>query len=165
MAARLQGFVVAVAVALVLSVRSVPAQAPWVAESPQAVLDRFAATFTSRDVDAVAALFTPDATFFGSSFQGLAEPLRGPDGARAYFVRVFAPGGPRLGLACRTEAMREPAPSLALAASVCRLDVAQADGSAVQRTLRVSATLAHGQAGWRFTDLHVSVSPPPPQPR
>ena len=91
MAARSSGFVVVAAAGLVLSIRSAPAQAPWVAESPQAVLDRFASTFDSRDVDAVAALFTPDATFFGSSFQGLAEPLRGPDGARAYFARVFAP--------------------------------------------------------------------------
>lgn len=162
MAARFAGHLVAAATGFFAATQPAPAQAPAGAETPQAVLDRFAATFTTRDVDAVAALFAPDATFFGSSFQGLAEPLRGPEGARAYFARPFAPDGPRLGLVCQTEAMRELVPALALAAAICRVDVAQPDGSTVQRTLRVSAALARGQAGWRFADLHVSVAPPAP---
>jgi ketosteroid isomerase-like protein len=168
MAVRSVGLVVAAAGAgLVFAAQPALAQAPPGAESPRAVLDRFAATFASRDADAAAALSAPDATFFGSTFHGAAEagPLRGPEGARAYFARVFAPGGPRLAMACREEAMREPAPGLALAAAVCRVDVAQPDGSTLQRVLRVSAALTRGETGWRFADLHVSASPPAPQPR
>lgn len=165
MTSRFTSHVTAAAAGFLLATRPVPAQVPSGEESPQVVLDRFAATFATRDVDTVASLFAPDATFFGSSFQGLAEPLRGPEGARTYFARAFAPSGPQLGMVCRTEAMREPIPALALAAAICHLDVAQPDGSTARRTLRVSAALARGQAGWRFADMHVSVAPAAPQPR
>ena len=139
------------------------AQASPGAESPQAVLDRFAAAFATRDVEAVAALFASDATFFGSTFHGSvdAPPLRGPEGARAYFGRAWSDGVQRV-MSCRTDSLREPAPGVALAAAVCRLERSRPDGSVVPSTLRASAALVRGEAGWRFADLHVSVSPPAP---
>lgn len=133
------------------------------AAGPQALLDRFAACFASRDVAAVAALFTADAVFFGSSFHGAADapPLRSPEGARAYFGRAWADGVPRL-MQCRTEVLREPVPGLVLAAAVCRIERRQPDGSVVAGDLRLSAALAGDAAGWRFAQLHVSVAPAAP---
>lgn len=57
------------------------------AETPQAVLDRFAVGFSTLDANPMAVLFRPDATFFGSTVPKL---LRGPDGARSYFEGVWA---------------------------------------------------------------------------
>jgi uncharacterized protein (TIGR02246 family) len=123
------------------------------AENPQALLDRFAASFATLDVAAMAALFRPDAVFFGSTVPGL---LHGQDGARAYFGKAWASAA-RGTMTCDPAALQHPAPDVALFATRCRL----ARPEQVS-TVRVSGATIRDGEGWRFAELHVS-SPPGPR--
>ncbi|MDB5412852.1 MAG: hypothetical protein JWR10_1187 [Rubritepida sp.] len=121
-------------------------------ESPQAVLDRFAANFFTRDAAAQAALFRPDATFFGSSVPRL---LRGPEDALGYFQQAWAKAAPGV-MTCDAVVFQQPAPDVVLFSAICRL-------VRPERTtiLRASGTVMRDVEGWRFADLHVSAAPPP----
>ncbi len=124
-------------------------------ESPQAVLDSFAANFATLDVGAMVALFRPDTTFFGSTVPGM---LRGQDGARSYFEPSWA-NAPRSTMTCDPAAFQQASPEVTLFATVCRL-------ARPERTftLRVSGAARHDEVGWRFAQLHVSASPAPRPP-
>ncbi|WP_240154483.1 MULTISPECIES: nuclear transport factor 2 family protein [unclassified Burkholderia] len=52
----------------------------------QAWVDGLEAAWRARDVDAVAALFAPDAIYFQGPF---GEPHRGPDGIRKHWIGVL----------------------------------------------------------------------------
>lgn len=121
-------------------------------ETPQAVLDRFAGGFSTLDANAMAVLFRPDATFFGST---VPELLRGQDGARAYFERVWA-NAPKGTVTCDPTAFQYPMPEIALFATTCRL-------VRPERTfvLRMSGAVMRDGEGWRFAGLHVSAPPAP----
>jgi hypothetical protein len=119
-------------------------------ENPQAALDGFAANFSTLDVGAMVALFRPDAFLFGSTVPGL---LRGQDGARAYFEQAWASAA-RGTMTCDPVPFQQPAPGVALFATVCRL--ARPERTS---TVRVSGTAIRDGEGWRFAELHVSASP------
>ena len=119
--------------------------------SPQAVLDRFAANFHTKDAEGQAALFRPDATFFGSSVPGL---LRGPAGALGYFQTAWATAAP--GTMSCDPVFQQPAPDVVLFSAVCRLVRPERTAA-----LRASGTMMQDAEGWRFADLHVSVAPAP----
>src|SRR4051812_19594387 len=121
-------------------------------DSPQAVLDRFAANFSTLDVGAMAALFRPDAIFFGSTVPGL---LRGQEGARAYFEQAWANVTPGT-MKCDPAAFQQPAPEVSLFATICQLSRPGRNATA-----RVSGAVLHDGEGWRFAELHISVSPSP----
>ncbi|TCH97983.1 hypothetical protein EJV46_12275 [Roseococcus sp. SYP-B2431] len=125
--------------------------APAGEASPQAVLERFAANFQTRDAAAQAALFRPDATFLGSSVPGL---LRGPEGALGYFRAAWADAAP--GRMTCDPVFQQPAPDVVLFSAICRL--VRPERTAV---LRANGTVMRDAQGWRFADLHVSASPPP----
>ena len=122
------------------------------AETPQAVLDRFADGFATLDADAMAILFRPDATFFGST---VPELLRGQNGARTYFERVWS-NAPKGAVTCDSTAFQHPTSDLALFATTCRLVRPERTF-----TLRMSGAVMRGGEGWRFADLHVSAPPAP----
>lgn len=122
--------------------------------SPEALLAQFAADFATRDAGAQAALFAPDAAFFGST---VPEMLRGTEGARAYLERAWANAAPgRMG--CDILARDQPARDLALLAAWC-VPVRPGRSS----TIRLSAVARQDAAGWRFALLHVSAPPAPRQ--
>jgi ketosteroid isomerase-like protein len=120
-------------------------------ESSQAVLDRFAANFHTKDAAAQAALFRPDATFIGSSVPGM---LRGPEGALSYFRTAWASAAPGT-MTCES-VFQQPAPDVVLFSAICRL--VRPERTAV---LRANGTILRDAEGWRFADLHVSATPPP----
>jgi len=118
--------------------------------SPQAVLARFSANFTTQDAASQAALFRPDATFIGSTVPGL---LRGPEGALGYFQTAWARSAPGT-MTCDPVVFQQPAPDVALFSAICRL--VRPERTA---TLRASGTVMRDAEGWRFADLHVSSAP------
>ena len=119
-------------------------------QSPQALLDSFAANFFTMDAAAQAALFRDDATFFGSSVPGM---LRGPEGALGYFLGGWAKASPGV-MSCELVTFQTPAPDVVLFSAVCRL--VRAEGVKI---LRASGSMMHDPEGWRFADLHVSAAP------
>ncbi len=121
-------------------------------ESPQAVLDRFAANFHSQDAAAQAALFRPDAVFIGSSVPGL---LHGPEGALGYFERAWGKAPPGV-MTCDPVVIRHLAPEVAVFSAMCVLVRPERVS-----TLRASGTVTRDAEGWRFAELHVSATPIP----
>ncbi|WP_431267848.1 nuclear transport factor 2 family protein [Dankookia sp. P2] len=120
--------------------------------SAEALLDRFAANSATLDVAAQAALFAPDAAFFGSSVPGL---LRGPEGARGYFAEAWAKASPGT-MTCEVQSWRQPSPDLVLVSAWCRLVRPERTAQ-----LRLSGAAQRGPDGWRFAELHVSAAPAP----
>lgn len=121
-------------------------------DSPEAVLERFAANFLSQDAAAQAALFRPDAVFIGSSVPGL---LQGPEGALDYFRTAWAKAAPGT-MTCDPVILRRLTEEIAVFSALCRLVRPERTS-----TLRASGTLIHDAEGWRFAELHVSATPPP----
>jgi len=141
--------------AALLAISSAIALRPALAnelDNPQSALDGFAANFSTLDVSAMVALFRPDAVFFGSTVPGL---LRGQEGARAYFEQAWATAA-RGTMTCDPVPFQQPVPGVALFATACRL-------ARPERTsaVRVSGAVLRDGEGWRFAELHVSVSPAP----
>jgi ketosteroid isomerase-like protein len=125
-------------------------------DGPASLLDRFAAGFSAMDPAAIAALFRPDGTFFGSTQPDL---MRGPEGVQGYFTRGFASGGWRK-MTCEALNAREVSASAATVDALCRVEGARSDGTPRKTELRVSALALRDEAGWRFASLHVSDPPP-----
>ena len=119
-------------------------------QSPEAVLERFAAHFATLDAEAQALLFHEQAAFFGSSHSGL---LRGPSGARQYFGTAWAQAAPGI-MTCEIGSLQRPSADVALVAAVCRLV-----RPTKTTTLRLSGALTRDGTGWRFAELHVSAEP------
>ena len=136
-----------------LSCIAVPAFAQ---DGPQSALQGFVAGFNAMDPDAMARLFRPDSTFFGSTEPDL---LRGPDGARGYFVRAW-PQGSRFQISCETLTTRELSPALATVNAVCGVQFMRADGQTGSARLRLTGLVMRDAQGWRFADLHGSGAPP-----
>ena len=120
--------------------------------SPEALLEAFAANFATLDVAAQAALFTPDAAFFGST---VPELLRGPEGANRYFAEAWARASPGT-MTCEVQSWRQPSPDLVLLSAWCRLVRPERTSQ-----LRLSGAAMRGADGWRFVELHISAPPPP----
>jgi uncharacterized protein (TIGR02246 family) len=59
------------------------------AEDANAALDRFAAAYTSNDVEAVVGLYTPEAILLGTNSPTISE---GKDNVRAYFTNLKLAG-------------------------------------------------------------------------
>ena len=137
---------------LLIALIGAPATQGADAETPQTVLAQFANGFSTLDVASMVKLFRPDATFFGST---VPELLRGQDGARNYFERVWT-NAPRGTVTCDPTVFQTPTPDLALFATTCRLVRPEKTF-----TLRLSGAMLRDREGWRFADLHVSAPPTP----
>lgn len=122
------------------------------ADSPEAVLQRFAANFHSQDAAAQAALFRPDAVFLGSS---VPEMLHGPEGALGYFRTAWTKAAPGV-MTCDPVVLRRVTEEIATFSAICRL--VRPERSSM---LRASGTLTRDAEGWRFAELHVSAMPAP----
>lgn len=126
-------------------------------DGPLSALQAFMVGFNATDPAALAPLFRPDATFFGSSEPAL---LHGPEGARGYFTRAWPPGN-RRAIACESSAVRQLSPDAAMVTAVCRVQATRPDGQQSSSTLRLMGLVLRDAEGWRFADLHASAAPPP----
>jgi uncharacterized protein (TIGR02246 family) len=121
---------------------------------PRAVIGRWLQAFLAADVEAITALYAPDATFFGTSGQNL---VLDNAGVRRYFERALTWARP-----VRAELLEESAkvviPGMAV---VCGLDaVAWSDeGRTVTSEGRVSFVLRETNEGWRIVHFHRSALP------
>ena len=125
-------------------------------DGPASLIARFAAGFSAMDPAAIAALFRPDGTFFGSTQPDL---MRGPEGVRGYFTSGFASGGWRK-LTCDVLDVREVSATAATVNALCRVEGVRSDGTPRSGALRVSALVQRDDAGWRFASFHGSDPPP-----
>jgi uncharacterized protein (TIGR02246 family) len=75
--------------ALALSVTSAVPAVAGPAEDANAVIDKWAATYSANDADAVVKLYTPDAVFLGTTSPTIADT---PEARRAYFARLPGTG-------------------------------------------------------------------------
>ena len=130
--------------------------AAYAQNGPASLIDRFAAGFSAMDPAAIAALFRPDGTFFGTTQPDL---MRGPEGVRGYFTSGFASGGWRK-LTCDVLDAREVSATAATVNALCRVEGARGDGTPRSGVMRVSALALRDEGGWRFASLHVSDPPP-----
>jgi uncharacterized protein (TIGR02246 family) len=76
-----------IAAAMILATASGANAGP--AEDANAALDRFSAAYSANDVDAVVALYAPDAILLGTNSPIITE---GQDGVRTYFTSVKLAG-------------------------------------------------------------------------
>lgn len=142
----------------VAAILAVLLAAPAMAQdSPQAALQGFVAAYRATDAAAMAALFRPDGTFFGSSEP---ELLRGPDGVLGYFTRAWPPGA-RRGIECNILSVRALAPDVAAVNAICHTQMTRPDGQQRVRDLRLSGVAVRESGTWRFADLHASDAPAP----
>jgi len=121
------------------------------------LIARFAAGFATLDPTVMAALFRPDATFFGSTEPDL---LRGPEGVRGYFERSWPPGSTRR-VECEVLDTREVSADAAMLDALCRVESGAPDGTRRSGGLRVSALALRDGVGWCFAALHASAPPAP----
>ena len=130
--------------------------AAYAEDGPASLIDRFAAGFSAMDPAAIASLFRPDGTFFGSTQPDL---MRGPEGVQVYFTSGFASGGWRK-LTCDVLNAREVSATVATVDALCRVEGARADGTPRNAVLRASAFALRDESGWRCASLHISDPPP-----
>jgi len=114
----------------------------------QATLDAWCAAYARQDADALAALYTEDAVFFGGS-GGLRN---GREGARGYFAAMPKRTEPRMTFP--EVALRDLAPGVVNVAMVGR---AVATGEA-ERSVRFTQTHVSTPQGWRIASHHGSVA-------
>ena len=129
-------------------------------DAPQSALRRFEAAYNATDPAAMAALFRPDATFFG---QAEPELQRGTESVRGYFIRGWPPGTGR-SISCNILSMREISPGAASFVAMCDTRRARPDGQQESRGLRLTGLVTRDSEGWGFADVHASTSPPPRRP-
>lgn len=124
---------------------------------PRALIQRWLQAFLAADVDAIAALYAPDATFFGTSGQALVLDAAG---VRTYFEQALTWARP-----VRAELLEESVKVLVPGmAVVCALDAVAWDdrGTTVTSAGRVSFVLRQTAQGWRIVHFHRSALPTNP---
>lgn len=122
-------------------------------EDALAVVDRWRAAYAAADVDAMVALYAPDAASFGTGSRTL---VTDPDALRAYF---------RFGLVDRQARSAEFGPHEVRVLSddavvVTGLDTLHAATEPTTMHGRVTFVVARGADGWRIVHFHRSVVPP-----
>jgi uncharacterized protein (TIGR02246 family) len=129
-------------------------------EDALAAFNNFLTLFTSADADKVAALFTPDALFYGTESVDLVTT---PEGVKAYFVSAFTPRrAPGAVAAKLVSAEAMPISDEAVVVSgrwlLERLD----DGMPVpDPPLRVSMLVVKRGDRWMIAQFHTSATPTP----
>lgn len=119
-----------------------------------AVVDRWAAAFTASDVDAIMALYTDDATFFGTSSTA---PLTTNAAIRGYFERALLNDRPR-GAKLDERLATELADGMVV---ITGLDTVTSTrgGERVSTRGRVTFVLAKRGDAWRIVHFHRSALP------
>jgi uncharacterized protein (TIGR02246 family) len=136
-----------------LAVTTLPAQA-GPREEALAVVERWAQAFTASDVDAIAALYAPDALFFGTGSKSL---VTRPEEIRAYFERGLLTHRPR----GATLGDHQVAVLSDTAVVVTGLDLVTSvrEGVPTRAAGRVTFVIVKQGAVWRIAHFHRSVLP------
>jgi uncharacterized protein (TIGR02246 family) len=126
-------------------------------EDALAVVERWAAAFRASDVDAIVALYSPDAMFLGT---GSRTVVRDTAGIRQYFERALLTDRPR-------GAVLESRSVMALgdgAVVITGLDTTTAvrDGKTITAPGRVTFVVARRGAEWKIVHFHRSGVPAGP---
>jgi uncharacterized protein (TIGR02246 family) len=145
--------------------RLLPALAVWALLAPAAqagpreeaaaVVDRWAAAFTASDVDAIVALYAPDAVFLGT---GSKTVVTDTAGIRRYFEAALLNRRPR-GAAMTASDVRVLSDSAVVITGLDRVS-GVVDGQPVSTPGRVTFVLARRGAEWKIVHFHRSAAPP-----
>jgi hypothetical protein len=128
------------------------------AEDAQAAFTRFFSAFNSRNQAQVAAMFAPDAQFYGTVSPALVTT---PEGVLGYFTVAFGRPGTREAkpLNLTTTALTE---SIALVAGTWKVDRTVDGKSTIGDPLRITAVLQKRNDRWLVVQFHNSRLPEPP---
>jgi uncharacterized protein (TIGR02246 family) len=116
--------------------------------------------FTAADADKVAALFTPDALFYGTSS---VELVTKPEGVKAYFVNAFGTPPRAAGTAVAKSISAEATPISDTAAIVSGKWMVERD-RVPGAPLRVSMLVVKRGDRWMIAQFHNSATPVPAAP-
>lgn len=130
------------------------------ADDAQAAFTRFFSAFASRNPADVAALFAPDAQFYGTVSPTLVTT---PEGVLDYFTVAFdRPGLPEAKpLKLVTTALSD---SIALVAGTWKVDRTAEGKTTTGDPLRITAVLQKRSGRWMVVQFHNSRLPEPPAP-
>ena len=133
------------------------------AEDAQAAFTRFFSAFVSRNQAQVAAMFAPDAQFYGTVSPALVTT---PEGVLSYFtVALDRPDVTEArALKLTTTALTD---SIALVAGTWKVDRTVEGKTTIGDPLRITAVLQKRSDRWMVVQFHNSrlpVPPPPPSP-
>jgi len=118
------------------------------------LVGKWAAAFSASDVDAIVALYAPDATFLGT---GSRTVVLKTEEIRQYFERALLTGGPHGAvLESRTATVLSDS-----AVIVTGLDATSAvrDGKTISSPGRVTFVIARRGAEWKIVHFHRSAMP------
>ncbi len=141
---------------LVLAFSATPATAQDETQQIRAVLDQWAATYSSPDAtaEAMLKLYDPDTVFWGTGSQ---TPMVGADQIAPYFTRQFTTFNPRK--VSFVEAVIRTYGDTGTATGLYRFEVSTADGAKTDVTHRFSFALHKGDDGWVIVHQHSSQMP------
>jgi uncharacterized protein (TIGR02246 family) len=130
------------------------------AEDAQAAFSKFFSAFASRNQAQVAAMFAPDAQFYGTVSPALVTT---PEGILNYFTVAFdRPGVPEAkALNLTTTALTD---SIALVAGTWKVDRTVEGKTIIGEPLRMTAVLQKRGDRWMVVQFHNSRLPEPPAP-
>jgi uncharacterized protein (TIGR02246 family) len=122
------------------------------ADDVAAVEAKWTEAFAKWDLDGLAALYTPDAYFFGS----LPDLYRGPDGVKAYFSKL--PKGVFKAAAFSDDHVTELSPDVIVTAGFVTF-TREVNGQTSQLPFRISLTLVRQDGVWKIASHHASPKP------
>ena len=131
------------------------------AEDAQAAFSRFFTAFVARNQAEVAAMFAPDAQFYGTVSPDL---VTNPEGIRQYFTRALD----RPDIAQATPLQLTSAAlsdSIVLISGMWKVDRTLDGKTTVGGPLRVTAVLQKRNDRWLVVQFHNSPRPAPPSPQ
>jgi hypothetical protein len=131
------------------------------AEDAQAAFSRFFSAFVARNQVEVAAMFTPDAQFYGTLSP---ELVTKPEGVLQYFTTALD----RPDIAQATPLQLSSialSDSVVLVAGMWKLDRTLDGKTTSSGLLRVSAVLQKRNSRWLVVQFHNSPRPAPPSPQ
>ena len=118
------------------------------------VVERWAAAFNASDVDAIVALYAPDALFLGT---GSRTVVRNPADVRQYFERALLTDRPR-GAVLESRSVMAVSDGTVV---ITGLDTTTAvrDGKTISNPGRVTFVIARRGAEWKIVHFHRSSLP------
>ena len=130
------------------------------AEDAQAAFAKFFPAFVARNQAEVAAMFAPDAQFYGTVSP---ELVTKPEGVRQYFTAAL--DRPDIALATPLQLTSTAlSDSIVLIAGIWKLDRTLDGKTTVGGPLRVTAVLQKWNDRWVVVQFHNSPRPAPPSP-
>jgi len=142
-----------VVLALASSLAACRGESSGAEQEAMAVVKEWATAFHESDVDAIVALYAPDALFFGTGSKAL---ISTPDGIRDYFQGLHR-DKPR-GAELLSHSVKVISDEVVLVTGLDRVTGVR-DGKTYQADGRVSFVLEKRGSGWKIVHFHRSVLP------